>query len=47
MYRQSVDDEDDGFFEQALAWFRDNPLLLAWPEDEDEDDRRKRLDGLN
>jgi hypothetical protein len=48
------DDGDDGFFEWALAHFRQNPVIFSdLPADSVPDDgedavtRRKRLDRLN
>jgi hypothetical protein len=54
MYKKPTDEDEDGLFELALAFFSQNDVLFSgpvadrvpWASDE-VSDRRKRLDRLN
>jgi hypothetical protein len=54
MYKKPTDEDDDGLFERALAFFSQNDVLFSGPvadrvpwTGEDASDRRKRLDRLH
>jgi len=54
MYKKPIDEDEDGLFELALAFFSQNDVLFSGPvadrvswTGEETSDRRKRLDRLN